>query len=109
MLAAEQGNTEALLNLAIVDSLLEHYSQALESLEAILAIKPDNKEALYRAGKLLYKRAQYTAAVSTLSRLSQLEPGYLDTMALLSKAQNRTNTRHHHGNTMDIITNNTYT
>lgn len=106
MLSREQGNLEALLNLANVDAQLQHYSQALQSLEAILAIQPNNKAALYGAGRLLYSREQYAEAASTLTQLSQLEPGYLDTMSLLNMAQNRTTTRHRHGNTMDIITHN---
>lgn len=108
MLTAEPSNIQALLNLAYVDSFLQHYSQVLDSLEAVLAIQPDNKEALYRAGELLYRREQYSEAASTLSRLSQIEPGYEDTMSLLAKAQNQTTRRQRRRN---IITqhNTTYT
>lgn len=108
----EPSNIQALMNLAYVDSSLHHYSQALDSLEAVLAIQPDNNEALYRAGKLLYGREQYAEAISTLSRLSQIAPGYEDTMALLGKAQNKTAYQQKgRGNTMDIMTrhNTTYT
>jgi tetratricopeptide (TPR) repeat protein len=108
VLTKEPSNIQALLNLAYVDASLDHYSQALDSLDAVLAIEPDNKEALYRTGKLLYRREQYTEAASTLRRLSEIEPGYEDTMTLLSNAYNRTR---RHGSTMDIIPrhNTTYT
>lgn len=87
VLAREPQNTEALMNLAYVDSNLHHYSQALDSLEAILAINPEHREALYESGQLLYRRGGYVEAVSVLTRLISLQPGYLDTMALLSKAK----------------------
>lgn len=98
VLTVEPSNIQALLNLAYVDSFLQHYSQALDSLEAVLTIQPNNKEALYRVGKLLYRREQYGEAVSTLSKLSQIEPGYEDTMSLLGKAQNKTTHQRRHGN-----------
>lgn len=92
MLAQEPTNIQVLMNLAHVDSTLHRYSQALDSLETVLAIRPDHKEALYKAGQLLYRRDNYAEAVSVLSRLSNLHAngtGYLDTNSLLSKARTK--------------------
>lgn len=100
VLTREQHNTDALLNLAYVDSKLEHYSQALDSLQTILALDPTHKAALYRVGQLLYRDEQYQEAVSTLTRLSHIDPSYHDTMALLNEVRRTA----HYSNPVSIHT-----
>ena len=90
MLVRDPTNVQALLNLAHVDTMLHHYTHALESLEAVLAIEPNHSEALYLSGQLLYQRQHYREAVRALTRLSHIEPNYRDSSALLQKARNRT-------------------
>ena len=87
VLSREQQNIDALLNLAHVDSKLQHDSQALDSLQTVLAIDPTHKEALYEAGQLLYRHEQYQEAVSTLTRLSHIDPHYHDIKSLLNKVR----------------------
>ncbi len=94
MLHADPTDVEGLLNLATVDSRLHHYTQAMDSLETVLSLDPDNREALYRTGQLHYQRQFYDEAVPPLSRLNELEPtGYRDSKHLLKNTR-RTNSSH---------------
>ena len=76
------------MSLALVNSELHYYSQALEALENVLQVNPNHQEALYRAGKLLYRQRHYEEAVSLLSRLNGTDTGrYLDIESLLNNAK----------------------
>lgn len=86
----EPNNTEVLMSLASVETTLHHYTLALDALHSVLQVDPSHIEALYKAGQLLYRRSAYSEAVSTLERLSALQPNYMNTASLLKKAREKT-------------------
>lgn len=90
VVSQETANIEAFMSLADVEAMLHYYSQALDTLQNVLELDPDNKDALYKTGRLLYRKERYDEAVQALSKLNHLDPHYLDTTALLHKAQRRT-------------------
>ena len=91
MLLVEPEDVECLLNLAAVDTRLHHYTQALHTLNTVLSLEPDHREALYRSAQLLYDNQRYQESILALRRLNRLEPtGYKDSLRLLRTAHNRT-------------------
>ena len=87
MLRQDPHNLEALMKLSYVDSELQHYRQALKSLQSVLQVDPHHKDALYQAGQLFTKMKSYHQASEVLSRLLYIEPDHLHALALMQKTE----------------------
>jgi tetratricopeptide (TPR) repeat protein len=73
----------------MIASLLEQAaapSEAMDFFQKALAHQPDNRTALSKAGRLAYRRGDYTTAVTLLERAVREQPGNDENAALLTKA-----------------------
>ncbi|KAK2835674.1 hypothetical protein Q5P01_016158 [Channa striata] len=76
---------KCLNNMAAAQLKLDHYDAALKSCVAALSHQPDNIKALFRMGKVLALRGEYTEAIQTLRKALKLEPSNKTIHAELSK------------------------
>uniref|UniRef100_A0A8C4TEL4 peptidylprolyl isomerase n=1 Tax=Erpetoichthys calabaricus TaxID=27687 RepID=A0A8C4TEL4_ERPCA len=76
---------KCLNNLAASQLKLEHYEMALKSCNQVLEHQPDNIKALFRKGKVLALKGEYSEAIAMLRRTLKLEPSNKTIHAELSK------------------------
>ncbi|KAM9384757.1 peptidyl-prolyl cis-trans isomerase FKBP8 [Pholidichthys leucotaenia] len=76
---------KCLNNMAASQLKLDHYEAALKSCVSALAHQPENIKALFRMGKVLALRGEYTEAIQTLRKALKLEPSNKTIHAELSK------------------------
>ncbi|KAK0173215.1 hypothetical protein PV328_006447 [Microctonus aethiopoides] len=61
-------------NLAAAQIKSEAYEAALESVENVLRVEPNNIKALFRKGRILHKKGNHALAVTTLQYAAKLDP-----------------------------------
>ncbi|XP_024114896.1 peptidyl-prolyl cis-trans isomerase FKBP8 isoform X2 [Oryzias melastigma] len=76
---------KCLNNMAASQLKLDHYEAALKSCVSALQHQPDNIKALFRMGKVLSLKGEYTEAIQTLRRALKLDPSNKTIHAELSK------------------------
>ncbi|XP_064184765.1 peptidyl-prolyl cis-trans isomerase FKBP8-like [Anguilla rostrata] len=76
---------KCLNNMAAAQLKLDHLEAALRSCVSVLAHQPDNVKALFRKGKVLALRGEYTEAIRDLKSALKLEPSNKTIHAELSK------------------------
>ncbi|XP_076009618.1 peptidyl-prolyl cis-trans isomerase FKBP8 [Genypterus blacodes] len=76
---------KCLNNMAASQLKLDHYDAALKSCVMALAIQPENIKALFRMGKVLALKGEYTDAIYSLRKALKLEPSNKTIHAELSK------------------------
>ncbi|KAM8874991.1 peptidyl-prolyl cis-trans isomerase FKBP8 isoform 1-T2 [Spinachia spinachia] len=76
---------KCLNNMAASQLKLDHFDAALKSCVSALEHEPENIKALFRMGKVLSLKGEYTEAVKTLRKALKLEPSNKTIHAELSK------------------------
>uniref|UniRef100_A0A8C7X5R0 peptidylprolyl isomerase n=1 Tax=Oryzias sinensis TaxID=183150 RepID=A0A8C7X5R0_9TELE len=76
---------KCLNNMAASQLKLDHYDAALKSCVSALEHQPDNIKALFRMGKVLSLKGEYTEAIQTLRKALKLDPSNKTIHAELSK------------------------
>ncbi|KAJ8363147.1 hypothetical protein SKAU_G00119780 [Synaphobranchus kaupii] len=76
---------KCLNNMAAAQLKLDHLEAALRSCISVLVHQPDNVKALFRKGKVLALRGEYTDAIRDLKSALKLEPSNKTIHAELSK------------------------
>ncbi|XP_068599553.1 peptidyl-prolyl cis-trans isomerase FKBP8 [Brachionichthys hirsutus] len=76
---------KCLNNMAASQLKLDHYEAAYKSCVSALAHQPKNIKALFRMGKVLALRGEYSEAIQTLRKALSLEPSNKTIHAELSK------------------------
>ncbi|XP_075998137.1 FKBP prolyl isomerase 16 [Genypterus blacodes] len=80
---------KCLNNLAAAQFKLEQHDEALHTSRDVLTLDPNNVKALFRAGKLLSDKGEYTEAMEILKKALKLEPTTKAIHAELSKLVRR--------------------
>ncbi|XP_034940663.1 peptidyl-prolyl cis-trans isomerase FKBP8 [Chelonus insularis] len=69
-----QNRTKIYNNLAAAQLKTEAYEAALESVENVLRVEPENVKALYRKGCILQKKGEYTEAMNNFNEAARIDP-----------------------------------
>ena len=80
---------EAHYNLAQILMSVEKNEEALKSLEALLAMNPNDTETLYNIGKIQYKRGYLSNANKHLTAIPESAPQYPSAKILIDKIEKR--------------------
>ncbi len=80
---------EAHYNLSQILMSLDRNEEALKSLEAILAMNPNDTDTLYNIGKIQYKRGYLSNAYKHLTAIPESAPQYASAKILISKIEKR--------------------
>ena len=80
---------EAHYNLAQILMSVERNEEALKSLEALLAMNPNDTETLYNIGKIQYKRGYLSNANKHLTAIPESAPQYPSAKILIDKIEKR--------------------
>ncbi|XP_057331987.1 peptidyl-prolyl cis-trans isomerase FKBP8 [Microplitis mediator] len=66
--------TKVYNNLAAAQIKTEAYEAALESVDNVLRTEPHNVKALFRKGRILHKKGEYSSAVKVFQEAAKLDP-----------------------------------
>ena len=80
---------EAYYNLSQILMSLDRNEEALKSLEAILALNPNDTDTLYNIGKIQYKRGYLSNAQKHLIAIPENAPQYASAKILLNRIEKR--------------------